>query len=59
MNVPYDLSAYFPDMPIQRLDSVTLRRLNPRKCWIVEKTINSMGTLSATVSFDYWIIYQD
>ncbi|VDK75198.1 unnamed protein product [Onchocerca ochengi] len=48
MNVPTDLSVYFPDMPIQRLDDVMLRQLNPRKCWIIEKTINSMGALSAT-----------
>ncbi|MCP9265078.1 Alpha-tubulin N-acetyltransferase [Dirofilaria immitis] len=46
MNVPADLSVYFPDMPIQRLNDVMLRQLNPRKCWIVEKTINNMGALS-------------
>ncbi|VDM13307.1 unnamed protein product [Wuchereria bancrofti] len=46
MNVPADLSVYFPDMPIQRLNDVMLRQLNPRKCWIIEKTINNMGALS-------------
>uniref|UniRef100_A0A915PS70 Alpha-tubulin N-acetyltransferase n=1 Tax=Setaria digitata TaxID=48799 RepID=A0A915PS70_9BILA len=46
MNVPANLSVYFPDMPVQRLNDVMLRQLNPRKCWIVEKTINSMGALS-------------
>uniref|UniRef100_A0A0R3S5M8 Alpha-tubulin N-acetyltransferase n=1 Tax=Elaeophora elaphi TaxID=1147741 RepID=A0A0R3S5M8_9BILA len=46
MNVPADLSVYFPDMPIQRLNDVMLRQLNPRKCWVVEKTINNMGALS-------------
>ncbi|CAG9539814.1 unnamed protein product [Cercopithifilaria johnstoni] len=46
MNVPADLSVYFPDMPIQRLNDVMLRQLNPRKYWIIEKTINNMGALS-------------
>ncbi|KAL3991030.1 Touch receptor neuron protein Mec-17 family protein [Acanthocheilonema viteae] len=46
MNVPADLSVYFRDMPIQKLNDVMLRQLNPRKCWIIEKTINNMGALS-------------
>ncbi|VDK52526.1 unnamed protein product [Anisakis simplex] len=49
MEVPYDLSEYFKESPIERLDATTLRRLNPRKCWPVQKTIDRMGALSAEV----------
>ncbi|VDN53267.1 unnamed protein product [Dracunculus medinensis] len=47
MNVTEDLSQFFTDEPIQRLDSSVLRRLNPRKYWTVKKIIDQMGSLSA------------
>ncbi|KHN86403.1 Alpha-tubulin N-acetyltransferase 2 [Toxocara canis] len=47
MEVPFDLEEFFEDAPIQRLDLNTLRRLNPRKCWPVQKAIDRMGALSA------------
>uniref|UniRef100_A0A915BYW2 Alpha-tubulin N-acetyltransferase n=1 Tax=Parascaris univalens TaxID=6257 RepID=A0A915BYW2_PARUN len=47
MEVPFDLAEYFEDAPIQRLDLHTLKRLNPRKCWPVQKAIDGMGALSA------------
>lgn len=49
MNVTEDLSQFFTDEPIQRLDSSVLRRLNPRKYWTVKKIIDQMGSLSAKV----------
>lgn len=49
MNVPADLSIYFPEMPIQRLTATMLKQLNPRKFWIIERTINNMGALSTDV----------
>lgn len=59
MNVPADLSVYFPDMPIQRLNDVMLRQLNPRRCWIIEKTINNMGALSVAVRSIFIVIRSD
>lgn len=50
MEVPFDLGEYFEDAPIQRLDLNTLKRLNPRKCWPVQRAIDGMGALSAEVA---------
>jgi len=47
MELAFDLSSVFGDEPLVRLDSVALRRLNPRRCWAVQKLINDMGLLSS------------
>ncbi len=50
MEIAFDLRSVFDTEPIVRLDATALRRLNPRRCWAIQKLINDMGQLSADVS---------
>ncbi len=49
MEIAFDLSSVFTT-DLVRLDAPTLKRLNPRKCWAVQKLIDEMGRLSSDVS---------